>query len=302
MGKKIIYFVKQAFASFKMNRVMSVASVAVVFLCLMMVASFAILSGLANVVLGGQEKRIEIDVFLKENAPLEQVKALENKIGSWPEITEIHYVSKKEALNKLKKWLKDSPEILEAISGNPLPASYQVKFQSPRQVKDVVKRIKKQPDYKAVVDEIKYPRSFIDQFIAVVQIIRWVLVSFGVALGFIALTLIVSTIRLTIFARRKEVAIMRLVGASNWFIRWPFILEGVLQGLLGALMVIAILYFAKVAFFKVMVSNLFGFFRVGFDYSVLSNQLWWLFVILLLGGIFIGAAGSVIALRRFLKV
>ena len=306
MRKKMVYFTKEALTSFRMNWVMSIAAVSTVFLTLFLVGSFTFLAFIGSKLIKAQEQKVEIEVFLSESAPPEKIQDLQNRIVTWPEVSRVRYISKKDALNRLKKMFKDAPEILEEIPGNPLSPSLQVRLKDTRKVELMAAKIKKQPHAKEIINDldkdVKYGQKFVPKLFAVTRIFRWAGIATVALLGFASLVLIVNTIRLAIFSRRREVAIMRLVGASNWFIRWPFMLEGILQGLIGAFITVVILYLIKASIFKYQIMQFFDWLGVSLNYGALVGQFYLLILALVLGGIVIGASGSAIALRRFLKV
>lgn len=306
MKRRLFYFIREALNSFRKNWVMSVAAVATVFLSLCLVGIFSLFAFLGGMLIKGQESKVEIEVFLKDNAPPDQVQGLQNRINSWPEVTRAEYISKAQALKKLKGWLKDSPEILESLSGNPLPASIRIRLKNPREVENVAVKVTKQPNIDEVVGDlkkdIKYGQQYVPKLFAVTRVLRWIGIIFVAVLCFASLVLIVNTIRLAIFARREEIAIMRLVGASNWFISFPFVLEGILQGIIGAILATITLYAVKTFLFKFKTIQFLNWVGVEFNYSALLNQYYLLLAGLIISGIVIGALGSIIALRRYLKV
>jgi len=306
MRKKMVYFIKEAFTSFKRNLVMSIAAVSTVFLTLFLVGSFTFLAFIGSKLIDAQEKKVEIEVFLSESAPSEKIQGLQNRIVTWSEVSRVRYVSKNDALKRLKSMFKDAPEILEELPGNPLSPSLQVRLKDTRKVESVALKIKKQPHVKEIINDpdkdVKYGQKYVPKLFAVTRIFRWAGIGTISLLGFASLVLIVNTIRLAIFSRRREVAIMRLVGASNWFIRWPFMLEGIFQGLIGAFLTVVILFIIKTSLFKYQIIQFFTWLGVSMDYQPLLSQFYILLLALILGGIVIGATGSAIALRRFLKV
>lgn len=293
MRIRVGYFAKEALSSFRKNWVMSTAAVSTIMLTLLILGAFVVLVLNLNILIKGFESKVEITVFLKDTAAPGDIQNLQIEVVSWPEVSDVMYVSKEQALERLKLDLKEQPEMLEALAGNPLPASLEIKLKTPRAVDKVAARLKgKEP-----VDEIKYGREVVKKLFAFTAVLRWISVIVVTLLCFASLVLISNTIRLAIFARRKEITIMRLVGATNWFIRWPFLFEGILQGFVGAVLAVVALYFAN-AFFIERVGEIIRFLPFSFSRLIFIE----LMVGLALAGVFIGAAGSSIALRRFLKV
>lgn len=293
MRIRLGYFAKEAVSSFRKNWVMSTAAVSTIMLTLLILGAFVVLVLNVNTWIKGFESKVEITVFLKDTAAPGDVQNLQIEIVSWPEVSDVLYVSKEQALERLKQDLKDQPEMLAAMAGNPLPASLEIKLKTPREVDKVAKRLKgKEP-----IEEIKYGQEVVKKLFAFTAMVRWISVIVVSLLCFTSMVLISNTIRLAIFARRKEITIMRLVGATNWFIRWPFLFEGIFQGFIGGVLAVVALYFAN-AYFVTKVGEIIRFLPLSFSRFVFLE----LMVVLTLVGVIIGALGSSIALRRFLKV
>lgn len=288
-----MYFSKEALVSFRKNLVMSIASVSTVAVSLLLIGIFVIVAFTVQNIIESIEKKVEIQAFLKDEATEEQVANLQQQIATMKEVKEVKYVSKDEALERLKQDLKDNPEMLNALQGNPLPASLEIKLENPQEVDVIAKRIEGRQE----IDELKYGQQIVGKLFAVTNVIRVIGIVLVSLLIFASLVLIANTIRLALFARRKEIAIMRLVGASNWFIRMPFLMEGIFQGFIGSLLAVMVIYFTKLTLFD-KAKEILPFFPVeisqGFFYQIIG--------ILILFGILIGAIGSLFAIRRFLKV
>lgn len=311
-----IYFTKEAFSSFKKNIVQSIAAITTVALCLVVVGLILLVMFAGGQVIKKIEQKVEIEVFLDGlEGPAQasgvadpvsrynQLEQLGSTIGAWPEVKQVKFVSKEDALIEFRKNFKNNPEVIQQIEGNPLPASYKISLKNPRDVEKIAARIKGLPYIKDLTGDtdqnIKYGQDTIRKLFAVTRWLSFAAAGFAVLLIFVSLVLITNTIRLAIFARRKEIGIMRLVGASSWFIRWPFILEGMFEGFIGAVVAIAVLtglwrtFFANLATGKVL-----AFLTFSFDQS----SFYQLIGLLALSGAAIGALGSFIALRRFLKI
>ncbi len=292
MSYRPFYFLKESFNSFKKNWVISMAAITTVALSLLVVGFFMLVAFTVNNWMKMTEQKVEVIVFLNEGVPAESVEALQSEIMSWGEVKTVTYVSKEQALERLKQQFKDT-DMLKMIDTNPLPESLEVSLKNPQKAEDVVTRLKGRSE----IDEIRHDRKTVEKLFAFTKMARWFGVSFAGLLAFASLVLISNAIRLAIYARRKEVAIMRLVGASNWFIRWPFLLEGIIQGLVGALIAIILLYLIQVSIID-KIKDVLKFLPLGFS----SQDFYQLILGLIVAGIMIGAAGSALALRRFLRV
>lgn len=290
---KANWFFKEAIISLRRNWVMSAAAVATVALSLFVVGLFAFTAVTLNDLISRFEKQVEIKVFLKDSVDPNSVQKLQDEIYSWSEVEVVRYVSKEEALERFKQQFKDQPDLIKNLPGNPLPASFEIRLKDPQLVDKVAVRFNGRKE----VDTVEYGKQVVERLFSAVQVMRYAGLTFIFLLSFVSLVLIVNTIRIAIFSRRQEVVIMRLVGASNWFIRLPFVIEGCIQGIGGAVLAAIGIYLLKSTFFENVVSQI-RWLPLRFE-----NILFWQITLgLILGGLAIGALGSGIALRRFLRV
>jgi len=292
---RVYYFLAEAYDSFRRNWVMSFAAVMVVFISVLLVGSITFLGHIVGKITSDLENKVEIKIFLKDSATKEQVQSFEAKIKELKEVKTVVYITKDQALVDFKERHKNQPELIEQISGNPLPASYELSLKNPRDANKVAGKLENLPERKTVVEKINYARETIQKLFKVTGWIRVIFLVLITFLCFASLALISNTIRLAIYSRRKEVAVMRLVGASNWFIRWPFLLEGILQGLIGAILAVLLLLAIK-AFVLAQFQSSVPWLPIDINSSFYNLLVFWL----MLAGIAIGAAGSTIALRRYL--
>jgi cell division transport system permease protein len=290
---KISFFFFEAFRSLRRNYFMTIAAVVTVFLSMAVLGVVIVFAYNIDAVLKDVEQKVEITIFLKDSASPQAIDAMQKEIVGMAQVKDSKFVSKDEALRRLRQDLKDHPEILESLSGNPLPASFEISLKDPKTVDVVAKTFQGRP----IVDEVRYGKEIAQRIFRVTSVIRNVLLVFLILLGAVSVLLISNTIRLSIFARRREVEIMKLVGATNWFIRWPFVIEGLAVGLAGAVGALAIVSLGTDFVFGRIRENLM-FLTVPFD-AVSPLEL----AVVLLGvGALIGAIGSGLGLRRFLNV
>jgi len=305
MSINVGYFVRESFQNFRRNWVMSLGAVITIYLSLLLVGIFLATGFIVNSVVQSVEDKVTIQVFLKDGAATEDVNALQQQMLSDPLVAGVDYTSKEEALEKFKKdMVKQSPEIIEQLEGNPLPASLDVTLKDPRTVEAMVVNIKKNELFPKVADRpddpeksLKYGQQIVKQLFAFTRVIRIIQVVFVVMLGVVSLIFINNTIRLAIYARRKEIGIMRLVGASNWFIRTPFLLEGVMQALIGAGLAILSIVALQAAIMPRLAEAL-RFLAVSLSGTAIAQ----ISVSLVIGGILIGLIGSWLAMARYLKI
>jgi len=304
MSINIGYFVGESIQNFRRNWVMTLGAVITIYLSLLLVGVFLAASFMVGTIVASVENKVSIQIFLKDGAATNDVNALQQSLVANELVQAVQYTTKDQALQKFKQDMKQSPEIVQQLEGNPLPASLDVTLKDPHNVENMVTQIKSSPLFLKVADRpdnpeesLKYGQQVVNQLFAFTAVIRWVELTFVVMLGVVSLIFINNTIRLAIYARRKEIGIMRLVGASNWFIRLPFLLEGVLQALIGAGLALLTIAVLQAVFLPRLVSML-PFLAV----SVTSAQSAQIALVLILSGVFIGLLGSGFALRRYLKV
>jgi cell division transport system permease protein len=299
------YFLREAASSFRRNWVMSLGAVITIFFSLLLVGTFVITGILVNDIVTSVEQKVLIKIFLKDGAAQEDILALQEAILEDSErVKGVTYVTKEEALERFREQTIESPEIVENLPGNPLPASLEVELNDPRDVVDVVEGIKAHPAFLDLIanpedpeKDLKYGQDIIDKLFQVTRITRYVISVLVAMLAFVSLIFISNTIRLAIYARRREIGIMRLVGASNWFIRAPFLLEGVMQGLIGALLAIGVILLVRQTVVPWLAENL-PFLPVALPTAETVQ----ISLLMALGGSLIGLIGSGFALRRYLRV
>ncbi len=294
MGR-ISFFFKEAFGSLRRNYFMTIAALVTVFLSIVVLGGVLVFVYTTDALLKEVEEKVEITVYLVTDPDPDAtaIEVMTSEIMSWSEVKSVVYVSKVDALERLKEDFKDNPEILENLTSNPLPASFEIALVDPQAVDTVAARFEGDP----IVDEVRYGKEIADKLFAFTSQARNFMLIFIVLLGIVAILLISNTIRLSIFARKREVEIMKLVGATNWFIRWPFVIEGVTVGFLGAAVAAAVVL-ALNAYLVDRIRGSLPFMAVPLD----AVPYVLVIVILLAVGVVIGAAGSGIGLRRFLKV
>ncbi|MHB1341549.1 MAG: permease-like cell division protein FtsX [Coriobacteriia bacterium] len=304
MAINLGYFMRESVVSFRRNWVMSLGAVITIYLSLLLVGVSVGGSMIVGQVVRNVEEKVSIRIFLKDGAAPEDVDKLQSDLAADARVKNIKYTSKEEALEEFKASMTESPEIVEQLEVNPLPASLDVDTTKPQDVIAVVETIKANQTFLKVCDRpddpersLKYGQQIVTQLFAFTRILRMVGVVFIVMLAVISLIFINNTIRLAIYARRKEIGIMRLVGASNWFIRTPFLLEGLIQSLFGALLALGTLS-ALQLFVLPKAQETISFLPV----TLSAGNAAQISAILIIGGIVIGLAGSTFALRRYLKV
>jgi cell division transport system permease protein len=292
MGR-ISFFFSEAFRSLWRNYFMTIAAVVTVFLSMFLLGVVMVFVYNINAVLRDVEQKVEITIYLKDTATTDEIEAMRVEIVELPEVKEVQFIDKDEALKRLKEDLKDHEELLKDLPANPLPASFEVALKDPELAGGVAATFEGRP----IVDEVRYGKEIAERIFKVTSVIRNISAVFVLLLGAVSILLISNTIRLSIYARRREVEIMKLVGATNWFIRWPFIIEGLTVGLVGAVAALALVV-SGTGFVMDRIRENLVFLTVPFD-AVSTVQI---SAVILGVGAIIGAVGSGLGLRRFLNV
>ena len=295
------YLVKQGFSNFKENRLMSIASIGVVVSCLIIVGICGLLAlninNFANF-LGSQN---ELVVYIYDSASQEQIDAIDSFIKTNDNIATYNFVSKEEALEEQMGYLGEYSELLESYQGdeNPLPASFRCTVKN-------LETMQQTSDELAALDGVEIlstPTELANVLITLKNAAFYG--GFGVLaiLVFVSVVVISNTIRLTVFARRKEIGIMKFVGATNGFIRLPFIVEGLIIGTIAAVVTFAVLSGAYYYLLNYLVTTASGWLAMVSTVLIPYVDIWYYMLLIFLGfGWFIGAVGSAISMKRYLKV
>ncbi|WP_419057574.1 permease-like cell division protein FtsX [Enorma massiliensis] len=298
------YSLREAFSHFFRNWTTSFGAVITIFLSLFIIGLFIVGSALVTSAIGTIEDTVTINVFISDDATDDEVQAFQEKLESWQNVQSVNFKSKDDALEEYRNMSSSADSTIAALDGeNPLPRSYEVVMEDSSQVEDMASRIKEDTDFQAMADNgdvdesVQYSQEMVGRLFQVTGYIRIACIVLVALLTFIAFIFINNTIRLSITARRREIAIMRLVGASNGFIRGPFVTEGVLQALLGALLSIGVLELVR-NFLMPRVMNMVSWWQFEIPLEVYLMT----YGALILVGLVIGLFGSAIAMRRYLKV
>lgn len=290
------YSLKDAFKSIIRNKTLSIASIATVTATLFILGVITMTVANVNKVVDCLGSMVEVKVYLDDDINDTSKNSIENKIKTIDGVTSIVFESKEEALENVRGQLNDDTGELSAgfEEKNPFPASFTVKVKEPEIVDNVVSSIEGMNG----IERIKDARSIIEKISRITNSLKVAAIVAFVIFILISLFLIGNTIKITVFTRKREIGIMKYVGATDWFIRWPFIIEGVILGIIGAVFAVILLNVGYALFFNGFSAEaVFGFELVGISYI-------WKYVIweFILCGVFIGSIGSIISMRKFLKV
>ncbi|MDP9477696.1 MAG: ABC transporter permease [Actinomycetota bacterium] len=224
------FFLAEAFKNVRLNLLMSITAVTTTFVCILIFGMGLLVSSHVDGIVGSVREDVTVEVFLP-NAEEGEVDALLRETQGWPEVTSVNKVSEEEALADFRETFEEQPELYEDLDEGVLPPSLQLQLRDPEMADEVAARLKQE----GFTDEnLSYPQQTIERLNAVTSYMIWGLYGATVLFLIASVLLISNAIRLSIFARRKEIEVMKLVGASDGFVRTPFVLEGLVEGLIGA--------------------------------------------------------------------
>jgi cell division transport system permease protein len=296
---KPAFFVKEAFRSISRNAIPSFAAMASVLVTVLVLGVFIPVvqatTGAANEVRG----RVLVDVYLKKDATRSDVERVQAMLGHADHVGKVEYVSKAQAYAQEKK---RNPEAYELLGTNPLPDTFRVTPDEPdnvQKLRDVLAPAAasggRQP-IDGAIEQVKNRKDETTKILTATRVVKLAMGGLAILLIIASILLISNTIRLSLFSRRREVEVMKLVGATDSFIRWPFVIEGIVLGALGGIVAVLMLGVGKVAFLDPLASD----FALIAAPQTIGFAL--LAVVLLVASVAVSAAGSSLSLRKFLRV
>jgi cell division transport system permease protein len=288
------FFLREALKNIRLNLLMSITAITTTFICILVFGVALLVSSHVEGVIGSVREDVSVEVFFPREASQDEIDKVRNAVEGYPEVSSVNYVSKEEALETFKETFADKPEIYEGIDPGVLPASFQLQLKDPATADEVAQRLRE--DHGFTDENLSYPQQTIERLNTVTSYMTWGLYGATILFLISSVLLISNAIRLSIFARRKEIEVMKLVGASDSFVRTPFVFEGLVQGLVGA---------GLAALTVVWINFLFV------DWSrdalpfvpISSNAINTLLIlaVLVLVGVAIGVVGSFLSVTRFLR-
>ncbi len=287
-GRKITMFIlREAFRGLSKNKLMALVTFGVMFFSLFIFGLFLISTVNLFLLIHRAEEKIGITAFLEDELTNEEIDALSRDIGTLMGIKEVVFVSKQEALEEFREDLGDDSALLEALEDNPLPASFDIKlyesFKDPNNLRSIAAKVEAMPG----IEEIKYGEEWVRILDRVVKILVAIDMILGVIISLSSIFVVANTIKLTVFARRQQIEIMELVGATHRFIISPFIFEGIIEGLIAG---------------GVAAGLLFGLYNIAAtrlaDFMQITREL---FFLVLIFGTLLGYIGSHLSVKRFLR-
>lgn len=309
MNRKMITFsriVKTGIINFVRNAWLAIAAMAVMVVTLTIVLFSLITNATFANTIAQITDKIDLSVFLKDEVTADQRNKMLSELRALPNVKEVKYLSKADALERYKKQNTGNQQLLSAISStdNPLPATVQIKPKDLNKIQDIKDYLSKPNVMKLQSDDPSYSgdrKAAIDKITHATNVLRQVGIFSVLLFAIISVLIIFNTIQMAIFNRRDELTIMRLLGASTWYIRGPFVVENIVYGVVSAILSIAIIKVLFILASNALQASSLGLLDINYASTYFNGHIWALLTIQLGIGILIGAASSVVATRRYLK-
>nr|NNM91391.1 ABC transporter permease [Bacilli bacterium] len=282
---------REGFKNLFRNGWMTFASISAVAVTLLILGIAIILTLNIQNLSTNIENQLQINAYVSDSVPATALKGLEQELFALQGVRSIKFISKAQALLAMKKQLQQNSNLLDGL-GNPLPNEFVIQAIDPSQTVSLAQAVKATPG----IQNVQYGQSYINKFLAVISAVRDAAFIFIIVLLVMGVFLISNTIKITIFTRRREIEIMKLVGATDGFIRGPFFVEGTLMGIVGALVPALILN----ELYQWLVTSVTPF--PPFSFLPLAFVMQRTVIVLILCGVFMGLWGSIVSVRRFLRV
>jgi cell division transport system permease protein len=291
------FFVREALRGLRRSSAPALAALLTILLTALVLGIFIPIvqatTGTANEV----RSRVVVDAYVKESATQLEQAQLQQALAATSNVKSVEFISKGEALARAQeKNPKAFKEGAELLGTNPLPASFRITPEDPDRLDEIVQHLEAGGPQLAAIDEVRDREEETDKILSATGLVKALTAGLAVLLLFASIALIANTIRLSIFARRREVEVMKLVGATNWFIRWPFVIEGMIVGFFGGLLAVLLLLVAKETFIDPLSER----FELLAAPDTIDFRL--LVIVLMAACVAVSAIGSGITLRRFLRV
>lgn len=291
----LLYLTKEGFRNVRVNRLMSIASIAVLMACLVMIGSaFMVLVNVENI-MNEIEKENVVMVYLDVGTPHEDIMALKEEIIKIPNVSRVVYNDKDTAFKKAISDLGTDATYFEGVE-NPLPDLFEVSIGDMTKFSETSEKLEKLDH----VDLIRDNKDIADMLVQIRSTISYISIGIIAVLLIISLFIIANTIRITMFSRRLEINIMKSVGATNWFIRWPFIIEGMILGLISAALSLGVVW-GVYKLLEPTVTSLLSVVSKNFTIVPFMNYIFYLLAAFIILGLISGGFGSMISIQKYLK-
>ena len=286
------YFFRETVIGLRRNGLVVFAAISTAFIALFLLGMALLIRREVDLVVNSTTGRVEVVVYLSDTIGPDQQQRLNQILTQLPQVDTVSYESKEQAYQRAVALFGKDSDIIKNVTKDAFPASFRVKLVNPEEYRVVEARLAGEPG----IDQVSAQEEFLQRLFAVTSVFRNGVLIMAVVMLVAAAILIANTVRMGLFARRKEIGIMKLVGATNWRIRVPFLIEGIVEGLVGALIAVAALFAIKVAFVNPLYGNLT--FVPWIQNADFVAILPWM----LGAGVLVSTLASLLAMRRFLDV
>lgn len=291
------FFIREGFRSLKRNSTMSAAAITSVIAALLVIGIFFIIVINIDYAATKLESQIEMMVYLEDGLSENIIDTMETEIRSINGVKSVEFISKDTALSNLEKNWGENSYLLEGLEGdNPLPDAFLITLSDPSDASGVALSVSSISN----IEKVVYGKEELANLLNATYVMRMSSVVIILILLFISIFIIANTIKLTLYARRREIGIMKYVGATDWFVRMPFIIEGIVVGMIGAVVSTVILGVGYYYCSGLVKNQMIGFMSISlipFNQIIVS-----MVILLIIVGVVIGAVGSLISVRKFIKV
>jgi cell division transport system permease protein len=286
------FFLAEALKNLRLNLLMSITAITTTFICILVFGLGLLVSAHIQSIIDSVREDVSVEAFMP-NTTRKEVIALKNEVGTWPEVAKVSRVSEEQAFAEFKDKFEDQPDLYQDLDLGVFPPSVQIQLEDPGSAGVVAERLK---DQGFTERNLSYPQQTIDRLNSITSYVIWGL--YGATLLFLiaSVLLISNAIRLSIFARRKEIEVMKLVGASDGFVRTPFVFEGLLQAFVGATLAAFAVIWINLLFVD-WSHNALPYVPISSDALNAVSTL----LVLIPVGVAIGVIGSFLSVTRFLR-
>jgi cell division transport system permease protein len=288
------FFMREALKNVRLNLLMSITAITTTFICIVVLGIAWLVSAHVGGVTASVRQDVSVEAYFPPDATQEEIDGIISDVEGWPEVSGVNYVSEEEALASFKETFADRPELYENLDPGVLPASIQIQLEDPSEAEAVAQRLEQEQGFSD--QNLSYPQQTIERLNSVTSYMIWGLYGATILFLISSVLLISNAIRLSIFARRKEIEVMKLVGASDSFVRTPFVFEGMVQGLIGAGLAALTVIWINFLFIDWARDQL-PFVPISAD--AVNTIL--LLLVLVAVGVVIGVVGSFLSVTRFLR-
>ena len=288
------FFMREAFKNIRLNVLMSITAITTTFICILVLGVGLLASSHVEGVVGSVREDVSVEAYFPPDASQEEIDGIIRKVEGWPEVSSVNYVSEEEAFLTFKETFADRPELYENLDPGVLPASLQIQLEDVTEAEQVAQRLEQEVGFSD--ENLSYPQQTIERLNSVTSYMIWGLYGATILFLISSVLLISNAIRLSIFARRKEIEVMKLVGASDSFVRTPFVFEGMVQGLIGAGLAALVVIWLNFLFIDWS--------RDALPFVPISGDAVNTILVLLtlvVVGVVIGVVGSFLSVTRFLR-